>query len=90
MPRDDPLQPLTLQHRWLTSMLRGQHGYFGMLHNWRFLNVFRQEVRQFWFKYLQRRSQKNRRIGEEWFEKATAHPPLPPPRIFHPWTPRRA
>ena len=37
-----------------------------------------------------RRSQKNRRMGWDWFEDLTARLPLPQPRITHPWTPRAA
>ena len=83
-------QPLALQHRWLASVLRGHYGYFGMPHNWRSLNAFWQDVRRIWFKCLQRRSQKNRRRGGDWFDEVTARLPLPLPRITHPWTPRRA
>ena len=43
--------------------LRGHYGYFGLPHNWRALNGFRQEVRRIWFNCLRRRSQKNRRMG---------------------------
>jgi len=83
-------QPLALQHRWLASVLRGHYGYFGMPHNWRALNAFRQDIRRIWFKCLRRRSQKNRRMGWDWFEDVTARLTLPLPRITHPWTPRRA
>ena len=70
-------------------MLRGHYGYFGMPHNWRALNGFRQEVRRIWFHCLRRRSQKNRRMGWDWFEALTARFPLPEPRITHPWTQAR-
>ena len=82
-------QPLALQHRWLASVLRGHYGYFGVPHNWRSLNAFRQDVRRIWFKSLRRRSQKNRRVDWDWFDDVTAHLPLPLPCITHPWTPRR-
>ncbi len=73
-----------------TAYLRGHYGYFGMPHNWRYLNGFLQEVRRIWFNCLRRRSQKNRRMGWDWFEAVTAYLPLPQPRITHPWTPRVA
>jgi RNA-directed DNA polymerase len=82
--------PLAEQHRWYVSVLRGHYGYFGMPHNWRSLNGFLQEVRRIWFNCLRRRSQKNRRMGWDWFEALTARLPLPQPRITHPWTPRAA
>ena len=81
-------EPLTKQHRWYASVLRGHYGYFGMPHNWRALNGFRQDVRRIWFNCLKRRSQRSRRMGWDWFEALTAHLPLPVPRITHPWTPR--
>ena len=68
-------QPLALQHRWFASVLRGHYGYFGMPHNWRSLNAFRQDVRWIWLKCLQRRSQKNRRMGWEWFDEVTERLP---------------
>ena len=82
--------PLIEQHRWLSSVLRGHYGYFGLPHNWRSLNGFLQDVRRIWFNCLRRRSQKNRRMGWDWFETVTAGLPLPQPRITHPWTPRAA
>ena len=82
--------PLAEQHHWYSSVLRGHYGYFGMPHNWRSLNEFRQEVRRIWFNCLRRRGQKNRRMGWDWFEALTARLPLPTPRITHPWTLRAA
>jgi hypothetical protein len=43
-----------------------------MPHNWRSLNEFHHEVRRIWFNCLKRRSQKNRRMGWDWFEALTA------------------
>jgi hypothetical protein len=82
--------PLTEQHRWYASGLRGHYGYFGMPHNWRSLNGFLHEVRRIGFNGLRRRSQKNRRMGWDGFEALTACLPLPQPRITHPWIPRAA
>lgn len=79
---------LAEQHRWYCSMLRGHYGYYGIPHNWRSLNGFLQDVRRIWFNCLRRRSQKNRRMGWDWFEDVTARLPLP--RITHSWTPRAA
>ncbi|WP_316187604.1 MULTISPECIES: hypothetical protein [unclassified Bradyrhizobium] len=68
-------QSLAHQHRWLTSVLRGHYTYFGTPHNWRSLNAFRQDIRRIWFMCLKRRSQKNRRMGWDWFEEVTARLP---------------
>jgi RNA-directed DNA polymerase len=76
---------LAEQHRWYSSVLRGHYGYFGMPHNYRALNSFRQEVRRIWFNCLRRRSQKGRRMSWEMFDTLTARFALPLPRITHPW-----
>ena len=76
--------PLAEQHRWYSSVLRGHYGYFGMPHNWRSLNGFLREVRRIWFNCPRRRSQKNWRMGWDWFEDVTARLPLPQPRITSP------
>jgi RNA-directed DNA polymerase len=81
--------PLAEQHQWYSSVLRGHYGYYGMPHNWRSLNGFHRGVRRIWFNCLRRRSQKNRRVGWDWFEALTERLPLPRPRITHPWTPKR-
>jgi RNA-directed DNA polymerase len=78
-------RPLAEQHRWYASVLRGHYAYFGMPHNWKALNRFYREVRR---NCLRRRSQKNRRVGRNWFEEVTSCLPLPRPRITHPWTSR--
>ena len=80
--------PLAEQHRWYSRVLSGHYGYFGLPHNWRSLNGFRQEIRRIWFDCLRRRSQKSRRMGWDWFDTLTASLPLPKPRITHPWAPR--
>jgi RNA-directed DNA polymerase len=82
--------PLAEQHHWYSSALRGHYGYFGMPHNWRSLNGLRQEGGRIWFNCLKRRSQKNRRVGWDWFDGLTARLRLPTCRITHPWTPQAA
>lgn len=81
--------PLAEQHQSYSSVLRGHYGYHGMPQNWRSPNGFLQGARRIWFNCLQRRSQKNRRMGWDWFEALTECLPLPRPRITHPWTPKR-
>ena len=77
--------PLAEQHRWYASILRGHYGYYGLPHNYRALNGFREEVRRIWFNCLRRRSQKGRRMSWEMFDTLTARFALPLPRITHPW-----
>ena len=79
-------RPLAEPHRWYASVLRGHYGYYGVPQNWRSLKGFLQEVRRLWFDCLRRRSQRNRRMGWDWFEAVIARFPLPAPRITHPWT----
>jgi len=82
--------PLSEQHRWFASILRGHYGYFGMPHNWPALNGFLRQIRRIWLVCLRRRSQKSRRMSWGLFEHLTVRFPLPTPRITHPWTPRAA
>jgi len=87
-PHDTPPSSLspspTFAHS-SASLLRGHYGYYGLPHNYRALNGFREEVRRIWFNCLQRRSQKGRRMSWEIFDSLTARFPLPLPRITHPW-----
>jgi RNA-directed DNA polymerase len=78
--------PLAEQHRWLSSVLRGHYGYYGMPHNYPALSLFHQELRRLWFRTLRRRSQKARRLNWDRFKAIVARFPLPLPRITHPWT----
>jgi group II intron reverse transcriptase/maturase len=76
--------PVPAQLTWLSSVLRGHYGYYGVPTNYRALHQFRERVRARWHHQLQRRSQRapwtdqRRRAFDLRF-------PLPPPRITHPW-----
>jgi RNA-directed DNA polymerase len=78
--------PLAEQHRWLSSVLRGHYGYYGVPHNYPALSAFHQEVRRIWRRTLRRRSQKAKRLHWDRFKAMLQHFPLPLPRITHPWT----
>ena len=78
-------RPLAEQNRWYVSILRGHYAYYGLPHNFRALNGFREEVRRIWINCLRRRSLKTRRMSWEMFDTLTARFPLPLPRITHPW-----
>ena len=71
------------QHAWLSSVLRGHYGYYGVPRNFPALASFYRHVRRFWHRSLQRRSQRACWTREclEAFEARFA---LPPPRITHP------
>jgi RNA-directed DNA polymerase len=82
--------PLAEQHRWLSSMLRGHYGYYGVPHNYPALSAFHQEVRRIWYHALRRRSQKAKCLNWNAFKAMLTGFPLPLPRITHPWTPATA
>lgn len=75
-------QPVREQHRWLSSVLRGHYGYYGVLGNHRALHSFAFQVEWFWHRRLQRRSQRGRwtRDKQDRFRQRF---PLPPPTIVH-------
>ena len=77
-------EPPHVQHRWLSSVLRGHYNYYGVPTNIRALRTFRRQVEHAWHRQLQRRSQRAR-----WDVEATkrfeARFPLPAPHITHPW-----
>jgi len=77
--------PIAEQQRRYASILRGHYAYYGLPHNWRALNGFRQNLLRIWFRCLRRRSQKGRRLGWVRFKAMLERFPLPLPQITHPW-----
>jgi RNA-directed DNA polymerase len=77
--------PIAEQQRRYASILRGHYAYYGLPHNWRALNGFRQNLLRIWFRCLRRRSQKGRRLGWARFNAMLERFPLPLPQITHPW-----
>jgi group II intron reverse transcriptase/maturase len=77
-------QPVDVQHRWLSSVIRGHCNYYGVPTNSRALVTFRRHVERAWHRQLQRRSQRARWTLETRKRFETRFP-LPPPRITHPW-----
>jgi RNA-directed DNA polymerase len=71
--------PVSCQHEWLCSVLRGHYAYYGLRSNIRCLATFYQEARRIWFRALHRRSQR----GLTWAEYARLLErfPLPTPSI---------
>jgi len=75
--------PVAEVGQWLSRVLGGYYGYFGVPRNYPMLDSFRQRVRRLWHRALNRRSQvgavteaKLRRIADRW---------LPTPRVCHPY-----
>ena len=74
--------PLSAQHRWLCSVLRGHYRYYGLPTNWPSMNGFCEEVRRGWYRALRRQSQ--RRLTWTRFRQLLERFPLPTPSIAHP------
>jgi RNA-directed DNA polymerase len=81
-------EPPRVQHAWLSSVLRGHDGYYGVPGNYPALASFHGHVRRDWHRSLQRRSQRAHWTRERRaaFEARFA---LPPPRITHPYPKQR-
>jgi group II intron reverse transcriptase/maturase len=73
--------PLKDQHAALSRRLRGHFRYFGVNGNARSLQQVRFRTERLWLKWLQRRSQRGRRLTWERFGAYLKAHPLPPPRI---------
>jgi len=69
--------PLSVQHRWYTSVLLGYYGYYGRPQNFPALHAFRQEMIRIWLTCLRRRSQKSRRMSWQTFADVLNRFPLP-------------
>jgi len=77
----------SVKQQWaaLKQKLRGHFGYFGIRHNFRALNRFRESVKRIWRKWLDRRSQRARMSWKR-FEQLLNRYPLPPARIQRPYS----
>lgn len=82
-------EPVREQHRWLSSVLRGHYGYYGLTGNYRPLQNFRHEVLWAWFHALGRRSQCGMNYAH--YRRLLEVFPLPRPYIARPsrWLTRR-
>lgn len=76
--------PLTDQWRWLSAVLRGHYGYYGLTGNYRAMKRFLQEVEASWQRALARRSPKTRMDGPRFF-RLLRRLPLPTPSIINPY-----
>lgn len=70
------------QHQTLTLKLNGHYQYYGITGNFRCLANYLFCVRQTWFKWLNRRSQKKSLTWDQ-FAQILEKLPLPQPRIAH-------
>lgn len=81
-------EPVNVTYEWLSQVLRGHYGYYGVPTNESALSRFRHHLQRAWYAQLDRRSQRARRSVDDLkrFEKRF---PLPRPKIHHPWPERR-
>ncbi len=80
-------QKLAQQKQWVSAVLRGHFGYYGVPRNSRALGVFYREVLWHWWRALRRRSQKHRLPWKRFCKNASRL--LPQPRITHPYPNQR-
>lgn len=71
-------QPIREQHRTLSQKLRGHYQYYGITGNSDALRRFLDEAKRVWKMWLDRRSQRKKKGGWDWFHKMLEHYPLPP------------
>jgi len=75
--------PVRVQHAYLSQVVRGHCGYFGITGNSPALQRFREGVRALWRKWLRRRSNAAARNGAAWWLALCQRYPLPPPQAVH-------
>lgn len=71
--------PISSQHARLQAKMRGHYQYFGVIGNYRSLQIFSRTITSLWSKWLGRRSQ---RLNRQSIEQILARFRLPPPRIL--------
>jgi RNA-directed DNA polymerase len=79
--RDNRHLPIGEQHDGLVRKLRGHDAYYGVIGNYRMLELLRYWLRRDWFKWLRRRSGAAARQNWEWMEGVLKRFPFPPPKI---------
>jgi group II intron reverse transcriptase/maturase len=77
-------KPPAEQYRWLRSVLLGHYNYYGVPGNTQRMSSFRHQVREYWHRTLQRRSQRARWTNAE-RTRFDRRYPLPQPRITRPY-----
>ena len=66
--------PVCEQQVWLSQILRGHYGYFGVVGNHRSMEAFFTEVKSIWFKALRRRRQKAKMTWDRFLGVLTMFP----------------
>lgn len=73
-------KPPAEQYRWLRAVLLGHYNYYGVAGNTERMGSFRHQIREYWHRTLQRRSQRARWSNAE-RTRFDRRYPLPQPRI---------
>lgn len=81
--RENRHLPVREQHAYLSQVVRGHCGYFGITGNSLALVRFREGVRSLWQKWLRRRSNAAARKGREWWDALCRRYPIPPAHAVH-------
>jgi RNA-directed DNA polymerase len=76
--------PVQEQQLWLSQVLRGHYGYFGVVGNHRSMEAFSKGVKLIWFKALRRRRKKAKMTWARFLDVLTRFP-LPKPVIRQQW-----
>ena len=77
--------PVREQQLWLSQVLRGHYGYFGVVGNHSSMEAFFKGVKSIWFKALRRRRQKAKMTWDRFLDVLTMFP-LPKPFIRQQWS----
>jgi group II intron reverse transcriptase/maturase len=80
--RENRHKPVKEQHEKLTAKLRGHYAYYGITFNFKSLERFFLRIREIWFKWLNRRSDKSSLYWWQYVMYLKANP-LPYPKIVH-------
>jgi len=76
-------EPLTEQHRTLSSKLRGHYQYYGIRGNFKALAGVFEHTQRAWRYWLSRRSHKGHMNWQKFVQSVGKKLPLPKPRIIH-------
>jgi hypothetical protein len=72
------------QHQELSAKLRGHYGYYGIPLNYKSIEIYYQQVKRIWYKWLNRRSAKRSQNWQEFGEYLRNYL-FPEPKILHSW-----
>lgn len=80
--RENMHEPLTEQGKDLVAKLRGHYQYYGIIGNYKQMEVYYERVIAAWRHWLNRRNTKNQKSAERFAKTILTAYPLPAPRIM--------